>query len=220
MNSSAFLAIASAALFVSVFQGGEAADVVLQNSLRSKRNLKTDASSDTKWLEYNTTRLIGGKICCVPTLTRSDYVIVPDVGAYKIHTRKTTWYNARKICLAEGGQLAVMDSQQKHDLFLQWKRERNNVGLWLGFHDLFEEGTWVTVTGESIDSIGYYPWADNEPNDDGGQDCAVLWMSGMDDYKCSNLAGFICEINSCEALGHQIHDFRYDPIRKTYIFYE
>ncbi|XP_076278655.1 hemolymph lipopolysaccharide-binding protein-like isoform X2 [Lasioglossum baleicum] len=209
MNSSAFLAIASAALFVLVFQGGEADDVLHEISSCSGQ-LITDESSDTKCLEYNTTRLIRGRISCVPTLTRSDYVVVPDVGAYKIHTRKTTWYNARKICLAEGGQLAVMDSQQKHDLFRKWKRETINMGFWLGFHDLFEEGSWVTVNGESIESIDFTPWADNEHVDGDGQNCAVLWMTGMHDYQCTKTAGFICEINLCETLGHRVRYFKHN----------
>lgn len=214
MNSSAFLAVASAALFVLVFQGGEAADIVLQKILRSKRDVETDASSDTKWLEYNLTRLIRGKISCVPTLTRDDYAIEPNVGAYKFHHHLTSWFDARKTCLAEGAQLAVMDSPRKRDLFQQWRGESNHTSIWLGFHDLFEEGKWVTMTGESIDTIGYNPWAKDEP--DGGIggldfDCAMLFSHGLGDWQCSDpLEGFICEINLCETVGHRVHDTKHD----------
>lgn len=211
-----FLAVASAALFVFVFQDAETASVHFQSILRSNRTLNSDEftsdvieSFNTKCLEYDTTRMIGGKISCVLTLPRGDYFIEPGVGAFKIHDTTATWYEARKICSAEGGQLAVLDTKEKRDLFKQWIEERNYGAVWLGFHALIEQGIWLTITGESIYSIGYYPWGSGEPSGSQGGEptqCAAFWNNGIGDFNCDLARPFICEINVCEALGHRVRD--------------
>ncbi|XP_078040738.1 C-type lectin domain family 4 member M-like [Augochlora pura] len=110
------------------------------------------------------------KICCTSKLDRTDYAITPGLGAYKIHKRSVTWNEARKICVKEGAQLAVLDSARKLNLLRAWMNKESLETLWLGFHDIFEEGSWTTVTGELVDTIGYHPWATGEPNN---------WYNGM-----------------------------------------
>lgn len=34
----------------------------------------------------------------------NDYLITPGIGAHKLHTRKSSWNKARKICIQEGGE--------------------------------------------------------------------------------------------------------------------
>lgn len=72
---------------------------------------------------------------------------------------------------------------------------------YLGAHDLFSEGEWVTVFGESIYSTGYSSWSKNFNGlgrpDNGAdiQNCAVLTLKGgMDDVYCPSSFAFFCEI--------------------------
>lgn len=52
---------------------------------------------------------------------RDDYHYTPGLGAHKLHTRASTFNDARKVCNEEGGHLAVIDSlaeeQVNFDLF-------------------------------------------------------------------------------------------------------
>ena len=68
---------------------------------------------------------------------------------------------------------------------------------WIGFNDLAEEGTWVWVSG--LDSA-YENWAANQPDDDGGEDCA--WTTpdygptdpgvGWGDQECDTTHKSVC----------------------------
>lgn len=98
------------------------------------------------------------------------------------------------------GHLAVINSDFEEDLLLKMLNEKDINWAWIGAHDLFEEGDWVTVTGESLESAGYSKWTTvfptKEPNNyNSNQNCATLvkW-GGMDDYFCSELRFFFCEI--------------------------
>lgn len=78
-------------------------------------------------------------------------------------------------------------------------QEKNVDAAWLGLHDLYEEGDWVTVMDVAIQDTGYTKWTTkwpNEPDNYGGnQNCAVLIKEGgMDDTKCSIVFPFFCEI--------------------------
>ncbi|XP_076643427.1 hemolymph lipopolysaccharide-binding protein-like isoform X9 [Halictus rubicundus] len=142
--------------------------------------------------------------CCVNNFNRKDYVVTPGIGAHKLFQNEVTWNTAREICMQEGGQLPVIDSQEKETLFRSWITNESLIGVWLGIHDQFEEGWWVTLTGELLSTMSYYPWAAQEPNDaNGGEDCGVLSKTpneGINDFTCSGKLSYICEINLCDHL--------------------
>lgn len=88
-----------------------------------------------------------------------------------------------------------------------FKKELPNIhGTWkndqafLGLHDLYQEGDWVTIFGESIYSTGYSEWSsrcwgpqpDNANNE---QNCAslILKCGTMDDISCNTPLAFFCE---------------------------
>nr|XP_033329042.1 hemolymph lipopolysaccharide-binding protein-like [Megalopta genalis] len=140
------------------------------------------------------------KVGCIPTLDRCDYVATPGLGAHKVHKRHVTWNEARKICLMEGAHLAILDSASEEALFKDWMNEAHLDRIWLGFHELFEEGSWTTVTGELVDTMSYHPWGDNEPkNLDDILQCAFLWneYAGANGSYCKMKYSFVCEINLC-----------------------
>nr|XP_033339377.1 hemolymph lipopolysaccharide-binding protein-like [Megalopta genalis] len=124
------------------------------------------------------------------------------VAPLKLYKRLRTWNNARKTCQNDGGQLVVIDSAQKAAIVRSLLASESLEAIWVGFHDLFREGSWTTVTGESISALNYYPWAHGQPDDQfGRQNCAVIWrlglLDGMDDYRCDRKFAFVCENKSC-----------------------
>lgn len=96
-------------------------------------------------LIVNATPQQQGIITTVP----DDYVAYDDDGfAYKFHDQVTTWKEARRRCLLDGAQLALIDSVEKMKFV---KRENpswisSHVGIVRMYDD---EKTWVAIgTGE------------------------------------------------------------------------
>lgn len=140
---------------------------------------------------------------CVTYLERDDYTIRPGIGVHKLHKRKVNWNKARKSCMDEGANLAILNSKLEETTLLTWMRSEGVERVWLGVHDQFEEGDWVILSGESLDAVGYEHWSNspwpNQPDNYGGrQNCAVLIKEeGMDDVECELLHAYMCEINLC-----------------------
>lgn len=94
-------------------------------------------------------------------------------------------------------------------------RKKNVSQAWIGLHDQFEEGEFVTVLDEELKNIGYANWTTIynkvEPDNDNNQDCVniVKEDGGMDDNWCVANFSYICKINftrdasseKCEHLG-------------------
>lgn len=77
---------------------------------------------------------------------------------------------------------------------------------WIGVHDQFAQGKFVTVLDEELDKVGYEQWGtifgNKQPTHDPGQDCVALSfgdISGMDDTACSAWIPYICKFNEFEA---------------------
>ncbi|KMQ94239.1 hemolymph lipopolysaccharide-binding protein [Lasius niger] len=128
-----------------------------------------------------------------------DYIVTPGISAHKLNPRKLTWNKARQACIQEGGHLAIINLESEEKILLRMLQEENIGVAWLGVHDYFEEGDWVTVKGETLENIGYTRWTTKWPNQpdnrDGNQNCAALITEGgMDDVKCDISLPFFCEI--------------------------
>lgn len=71
---------------------------------------------------------------------------------------------------------------------------------WLGIHDYFEEGDWVTVKDETLENTGYTRWTIKWPDEldnlfDSNKNFAALISEGeMDDLRCDTSLPFFCEI--------------------------
>lgn len=75
---------------------------------------------------------------------------------YKFHKDSQTWAEARRSCEAEGGHLAILNSIEEEVFLIRLTRQYpppvlNYVAyvnyFYIGFHDMFEEGDFVTVDG-------------------------------------------------------------------------
>ncbi|XP_076378566.1 hemolymph lipopolysaccharide-binding protein-like [Megalopta genalis] len=192
-----FLVITLVALFVAEFSSGQPTDFTKNNDIK---NGVPDVLPCRRYED---------RIGCVPFLDRIDYVVTPGIGAHKIHRNRVTWNEARKICMEEGAHLAVLDSAKKEAQFQKWIDKETVVGLWLGFHDLFENGTWITVTGQFVDTLEYQPWSIGQPRSNYDKHCAMLFEidgrgGGASTFKCKYRVMFICEINLCSALNQTV----------------
>lgn len=71
---------------------------------------------------------------------------------------------ARRICINEGAHLAVINSKveaQHLGVLLRKKiplleHVENNHTAFIGFHDIFEEGEYLTIFGTSLNKLVYF----------------------------------------------------------------
>ncbi|KAJ8674781.1 hypothetical protein QAD02_010567 [Eretmocerus hayati] len=139
---------------------------------------------------------------------RDDYRYSPGIGAHKLHTRAATWNQARKTCNEEGGHLAIVNSFiEAHVLMDIFNKSSPVKGAsytdlaFVGIHDMYKEGEWVTILGDSLFKTGYTIWSEKwggQP-DNGGtnadQHCGVfLKEGGLDDVNCDVPFAFFCEL--------------------------
>ncbi|XP_001599898.2 hemolymph lipopolysaccharide-binding protein-like [Nasonia vitripennis] len=139
--------------------------------------------------------------------TREDYLYTPGIGSHKLHTVAKPWNEARQICKEENAHLAIINSKAEEKVLLETMKKaglRINARhttdqAYLGIHDFFKEGEWLTIFGESIYSAGYAEWSTNwyvrQPDNAGnGENCGTLVLNGgMNDNACHIPLAFFCE---------------------------
>ncbi|XP_015519007.1 hemolymph lipopolysaccharide-binding protein-like [Neodiprion lecontei] len=133
-----------------------------------------------------------------PVVRRDDYTYFPGIGGYKLHSKAVSWNQARITCEEEGGHLAIINSLAERDAVVTVLKAMNPnpVHVSLGFHDLYEEGHYVTIHGQTLARAGFNEWADGEPNNQYGPENCGAWhvSGGLNDEKCSVLLPFVCEL--------------------------
>lgn len=65
----------------------------------------------------------------------------------------------------------------------------------IGIHDLFEEGEWLTIEGKTLDQAGYDEWHFKLNNPTGSpQNCGTLTDNvDLNDVCCDHKYAFFCE---------------------------
>ncbi|XP_046466573.1 hemolymph lipopolysaccharide-binding protein-like [Neodiprion pinetum] len=138
-----------------------------------------------------------------PFAKRDDYTYTPNIGGYKVHTRAVPWNDARMTCEEEGGHLAILNSIAEAKVVTElFKKSSPITGsphpdfASIGFHDLYREGQYVTIHGQTLAKAGFGEWADGQPDNSGGaENCGSLHKSGgLNDINCGTQFGFICEL--------------------------
>ncbi|RVE45768.1 hypothetical protein evm_009568 [Chilo suppressalis] len=129
-------------------------------------------------------------------------------SCYKFHRVGRTWRNAYMTCMAEGGHLAIINSQTEMQVLKELfaKHPTDSISaqsrdvIAVGFHDWGESRVWYTVHGQSIVDAGYSTFAQGQPDDDKsfdstGSHCGGMFRDGLlDDFWCiGNTLPFICE---------------------------
>nr|AGN70857.1 C-type lectin [Antheraea pernyi] len=125
---------------------------------------------------------------------------------YKFHRLGLTWSRAHMVCTAEGGYLAVINSDTEaevlKDVFAKYPKNQifstYQDSAVIGFREWPEERSWYTVHGQTLEDAGYDKWPTGQPDNAylGGetQSCGAIWRTALlDDVWCNQQFAFICE---------------------------
>ncbi|XP_066300054.1 uncharacterized protein [Branchiostoma lanceolatum] len=120
-----------------------------------------------------------------------DYVSFNRV-CYKDFADQKTYDEARQLCAADGGLLAMPKDSATNTFIYNLGGGRTR---WIGLNDRNNEGRFVFEDGQTLASTGYSSWSPGEPNDLGGEDCVEVHGSNpsWNDKACTNYRGFICQ---------------------------
>ncbi|KAJ8680010.1 hypothetical protein QAD02_015797 [Eretmocerus hayati] len=86
------------------------------------------------------------------------------IGILELYDDRVTWNEARKFCIAKGGHLAIIRSRGEANIMAKYHRNTDpdriphsgaSLGVFVGFHDFYNEGEFVTVRGEPLNETGY-----------------------------------------------------------------
>ncbi|GBP25027.1 Hemolymph lipopolysaccharide-binding protein [Eumeta japonica] len=124
-------------------------------------------------------------------------------SCYKFHTTPKTWTDAFLTCHAEQSYLAIIDDKEEADFITKGvKAVAEDVRgdyvkdfIAVGYHDKFEEGNYITLKGQKLDTV-YNEWDKGEPNNMYGQeDCGTIKTNGLlNDFNCdTQRILFVCE---------------------------
>ncbi|XP_046736227.1 hemolymph lipopolysaccharide-binding protein-like [Diprion similis] len=136
---------------------------------------------------------------------RDDYTYTSGIGGYKVHTRALLWIDALMICQEEGGHLAVLNSVAEANAVTQLVKDSPAIigsplphFVGIGFHDLYREGRYFTIHGQTLSEAGYSKWPPGEPNNiwnNKPENCGSLDENGqLNDIGCDVQIGFVCEL--------------------------
>ncbi|XP_046751853.1 hemolymph lipopolysaccharide-binding protein-like [Diprion similis] len=130
-----------------------------------------------------------------PVFRRDDYTYFPGIGGYKLHSEKVGWNEARITCEKEGGHLAIINSVAERDAILEVIKAKTPYPkhVSLGFHDLYQQGRFVTIHGQTLAQAGFNEWAKGEPNGSGRYG-ALYTSGGLDDCENPPLRPYVCEL--------------------------
>ena len=75
------------------------------------------------------------------------YELIPGLGYYKVHTVSKQWLEALRTCEQEGAHLYIFNSKEEIDAMdeLILKSFTGRTNYWIGVHDQYEEGHYVTI---------------------------------------------------------------------------
>ncbi|CAF4900146.1 unnamed protein product [Pieris macdunnoughi] len=121
-------------------------------------------------------------------------------SCYKFHTDERNWTRAFMTCAAEGGHLAIINSDEEakvmRDLFkVHAAGSIRYDTVLMGFHDWRERGVWTTIHGQSLQEAGYDMFEPGQPDSAApGEYCGGMFRAAtLNDVWCHKSLSFICE---------------------------
>ncbi|XP_046491719.1 C-type lectin domain family 3 member A-like isoform X1 [Neodiprion pinetum] len=123
------------------------------------------------------------------------YVAFPDIGlAFKsYHDKEVTWDEARRRCIENGANLAVIDSMTTQDYIMKVKPAMSSAHV--GIHRFFNGEEWTSVKNGL--PVSLVPWAPNQPFEGADLKCVGMWHDGRGLFSetCTDKRHFLCEIS-------------------------
>ena len=112
---------------------------------------------------------------------------------YRVTKGVMTWHGADSLAKQHGGYLVTVNDAAENQ-FLTNNCSFLSSEQWIGYTDKANEGTWLWANG---DPATYTNWDRGEPNDSGGEDCAIIFAWGTwNDLPCSHTLCAIVEWES------------------------
>ncbi|XP_069703794.1 hemolymph lipopolysaccharide-binding protein-like isoform X2 [Periplaneta americana] len=166
--------------------------------------LSVEIEHNTIACEGSTAIQVIATLVAPPPKAHPGYELFPGVGYYKLHTKSAVWEEAIRICEQEGAHLGIINSDEESQVMGNLLARHPKLvdvvhqGVaFLGFHDMYVEGQYVTIFGEPLNSTGYVKWNSNQPDNAGGnpgEDCGSVLTNGkLNDLPCRAKEAFICE---------------------------
>ncbi|XP_069695672.1 hemolymph lipopolysaccharide-binding protein-like [Periplaneta americana] len=130
-----------------------------------------------------------------------DYELVPELGYYKMYITGKTWTEARDICAKDGGHLLILNSELEAGVARSfWRRHPKIFDGWkndcayIGIHDEYIEGEYITILGTALNATGYTKWAEGEPAEGTSGNSGCVGRNGLlFDTNGMNTLAFFCE---------------------------
>jgi hypothetical protein len=116
--------------------------------------------------------------------------------SYLLCTTPQTWTEADAVCRQLGYTLATVAHQAENTWLAQTAYDLNIADLWIGLSDITQERAFVWSSGAPLD---FTFWNNNQPNNDGNQDCVELHartnfpLGTWNDTACNERLPFWCE---------------------------
>ncbi|XP_051756015.1 CD209 antigen-like protein E isoform X2 [Ctenopharyngodon idella] len=112
-------------------------------------------------------------------------------GRFFISSERKSWSDSRQYCRAHGGDLVIINTEQKQRCISSLVKDF----VWIGLTDIEKEGNMKWVDNSPLKQ-GY--WEENEPNNAGGEDCIELdpakpVLNNWNDIPCSEMTKCVCE---------------------------
>ncbi|XP_063376606.1 C-type lectin domain family 4 member E-like [Cydia fagiglandana] len=129
-------------------------------------------------------------------------------SCYKFHSNAKMWNEAAKVCHAEGGHLAIVNSDVEAEVLKEIFAKNPAktvtgakhddvaiVGFWKWGDNI--DGDWLTIYGQPISEAGFAKWGKGQPNNyNGVQHWGSIQRTGLfDDITDYDREPFFCEIN-------------------------
>ncbi|KAJ2947107.1 hypothetical protein O0L34_g16456 [Tuta absoluta] len=141
--------------------------------------------------------------------TDSEYILSNETQkCYKFYRSRNNWYGAGFTCMAEGGHLAVINSEKEIEIIRQifennpadiipgyeWK-DSAFLGYYASKVSETGETTWMTIEDQTMIEAGYADWSEGEPNNASGDEyCVAVGRNGkLFDDPCWRELPYICE---------------------------
>ncbi|XP_047985188.1 hemolymph lipopolysaccharide-binding protein-like [Leguminivora glycinivorella] len=120
---------------------------------------------------------------------------------YKFHIEPKNWSEAFATCSDENSHLAVINSEVESRVFQEMYAKVNASldeplyeVIFVGFTDLGDHKTWMTIHGQTLKDAGFNLWHPGQPENQDTLCGAMYGVDGLlDDYFCQKTCAFICE---------------------------
>uniref|UniRef100_A0A1V1FT38 Putative LPSBP4 n=1 Tax=Reticulitermes speratus TaxID=60591 RepID=A0A1V1FT38_9NEOP len=133
---------------------------------------------------------------CVLNLLAKGYKLYSDMGYYKVYNISSKWGQSWRRCEDDGAHLLIINSEAEANVARKFASNYPSVyAFYIGFHDFFLEGQYVTIHGQSLKAAGYSKWGSGQPdNYRGAENCGAMRRDAtLADIHCSSTSWFICE---------------------------